>query len=37
MTIEISFSKPVLKENIKLTSWMIENLQKDKSLIRSFY
>lgn len=36
MTIKVSFSKPVLMENIKLTSWMIENLQKDKSLIRSF-
>lgn len=36
MIIETSFSKPVLKENIRLTSWMIEKLQKDKSLFKSF-
>ena len=36
MTIEINFSKSILEENINLTSQMIKDLQKAKSLTRSF-
>lgn len=36
MTIEVSLNKPTLAEYIKFTEWMLQNLQKTKSLARCF-